>query len=581
MKRILLILIFLTVLHSQSVLSQQSVRVKYNFYSNGNPAGIPELVMDYSGFTNIAKYVNAGGEEFYIDYNARKTYQTFLLKSGSRVTTIEEFDNYTKPELTGETAVISGYSCRKAVLVIRSNNIELWFTDINGLKGTPSASIGAVNIGNQNGLVLKIVRNGNFEISAGEIEIFKHGEKSPEVKLPLDPGEVMDMPSYKEKVTEDNFTTLKIFTDEKINFGDTINNPPGDAINNPPGDTENITYRYSKGTVILKKIKLPENMQGSVVFAELTESSRGDAYDRTGSVFILPRGKEHGFLKALKDGVEYMPEYKGRDGKVYRGMVALEDSYYPPAELMRFITPFGAGYYNSMVTVKGVNWEDRVVYKQDITEIISALEGEVWVGVFIGCYDKGGHNISLSLKYHPEYPDAEQKNYWLMPVVNTLNVMEASSQEYSTIFGSDTLTAWFDVPEGVKNLTLRYISTGHGGWENGDEFNKKMNEIFLDGARIYRFIPWRDDCGMYRKYNPASGNFPNGVSSSDYSRSGWCPGSTAIPVEIPLRGFPLGELPAGELKAGRHKLQVYIPMGKPEGTSFSAWNVSIVLIGER
>jgi hypothetical protein len=36
----------------------------------------------------------------------------------------------------------------------------------------------------------------------------------------------------------------------------------------------------------------------------------------------------------------------------------------------------------------------------------------------------------------------------------------------------------------------------------------------------------------------------------------------------------------GELKAGTHTMQVTIPQGAPEGTSFSAWNVSGVLIGE-
>ena len=75
---------------------------------------------------------------------------------------------------------------------------------------------------------------------------------------------------------------------------------------------------------------------------------------------------------------------------------------------------------------------------------------------------------------------------------------------------------------------------------------------------------------MYRNYNPASGNFPNGMSSSDFSRSGWCPGSTSVPVDIPVTG----------LKPGRHTFSVYIPMGKPEGTSFSAWNISAVLIGK-
>jgi hypothetical protein len=59
------------------------------------------------------------------------------------------------------------------------------------------------------------------------------------------------------------------------------------------------------------------------------------------------------------------------------------------------------------------------------------------------------------------------------------------------------------------------------------------------------------------------------LSSSDYSRSNWCPGMTTSPVYIAL-----GDLPAGE-----HTIQVKIPQGAPEGSSFSSWNVSGVLLG--
>lgn len=552
MKVILRFLLLPVLLLSISTFSQQSIRITYKFISNGNDVDMPELVMEYSAVSGVARYTNAQGEEFYLDYRSGKTYQTFLLKDKSRITTIEELANYPVPELTDETAVNHGYNCRKAKVVIRSNNIEIWYTTEGGFKGTPS-----VNIGPNLGLVLKIVRNGNFEISAEKVELY---EEPRGLSLPADLGQVLDMPGYKEKVTEDNYTTVRIFTDEKINFGDTIVNPEPNV--------SNITYRFSKGTIILKKIRVPENMQGHTVFAELTERSNGDAYDRTGSLFILD-GRGFNYLKAFTDGLESLPVYSNISDRSYRGFT-LTDEYFPPIELMRFITPFGIGHYNSQVTVKGIRWEDSVTYKQDVTDIVTALSGEVWVGVFIGCYDIGGHNVSLKLKYHPEEPGIAQKKIWFKPIINTLNIMEASGQEYATLFGTDTLKVKVFVNDGVKNLKLRYISTGHGGWEHGDEFNKKMNEIFVDGKPVYKFIPWRDDCGMYRKYNPASGNFPNGISSSDYSRSGWCPGSTSVPVEIPL----------GELKPGEHTFSVFIPMGKPEGSSFSAWNVSAVLIGE-
>jgi hypothetical protein len=37
----------------------------------------------------------------------------------------------------------------------------------------------------------------------------------------------------------------------------------------------------------------------------------------------------------------------------------------------------------------------------------------------------------------------------------------------------------------------------------------------------------------------------------------------------------------GNLPAGNHTVQIKIPQGAPEGTSFSSWNVSGVLLGEK
>ena len=69
--------------------------------------------------------------------------------------------------------------------------------------------------------------------------------------------------------------------------------------------------------------------------------------------------------------------------------------------------------------------------------------------------------------------------------------------------------------------------------------------------------------------NPVSGNFWNGISSSDYSRSGWCPGTATNPVYIDLH----------DLAPGRHTVTVAIPQGENEGGSFSHWMVSGVLLG--
>ena len=561
MKTALKYLLILLALISISF-SQYHGRIFYKFKSNGiEMSERSPLVMSFFGNTTELKNLvnkNPNSEELQsIDYNNNRTYQTAFLKNGECFTTADSFVNYNTPVLTDEYETIRGFKCRKATTVIRSNHIDIWFTESAEVRGTP-----LINVGPELGLVLKIVRNGNFEIYADSINLQRE-TGGMYLTSPLC-GEIVDLPTYRQKITEANYTTVRIFNNEIINFGDTIINPPDDL--------EYVTYRYSKGTVILKKVRLPENMSGHTVFAELTEISNGDAYDRTGSCFIIPESKRISFLDALKKDIDVLPKYKGKNGKIYQGITTGND-YEVPIELLRFITPFGIGSYNNQVTVKGLNWEDSVTYKQDVTDLLGTLEGEVWIGVFIGCYDRGGHKVSLTLKYHPDEIDQQnvpQKKFWIKPIINTLNLMEASGQEYGTVFEKDTLTVKVNIPAGITNLKLRYISTGHGGWGGGDEFNRKMNEIYADSKLLYKFIPWRDDCGMYREFNPASGNFPNGISSSDYSRSGWCPGSTAVPVDIPINDLPAGE----------HTLSIYIPMGAPEGSSFSSWNVSAVLIGE-
>lgn len=552
--------IFFLILSAQVVFSQNSAVITYNFYSNSAPAGIPPLVLMCN--ENIAYYINSSSEKFFIDYTENKSYQTYVLKNGNIITVSENLDSYPIPEiinknLTTDTMTILGFLCRKANVTIRSNHIEIWFTEQLPYRGTP-----AVNIGAKLGLVLKIIRNNNFIIQAENISFSNN-----EISLPNNFGQLISLPYYRYLVTSENYKTLNIFQNEIINYDN--------YINNPEFKKANITYRFSNGNIILKKISLPDSMGSNLVFAELCEKSGGDAYDRTGSCFIIPESIVSNFttyINAFKEGLDKLPVYQSTSNNFYRGL-GLTQNYVPPIELMRFITPFGIGHFNSQVQVYGIQWEDSVIYSQDITDLLPVLKGDVWFGVYIGCYDSGGHNVSLNLKFFPEniphIPSASPDD-WIKPIIFTPNLMEAESQPYSDIFLYDTLSVKVNIPEGLKSLKLRFISTGHGGWENGDEFNKKLNSIFLDGKLIYSFIPWRDDCRTYRKYNPASGNFPNGLSSSDYSRSGWCPGAAAVPIDIIIN----------DLSPGEKTFSVFIPMGKPEGSSFSSWNVSAVLIGK-
>jgi len=496
-------------------------------------------------------------ETSYVDYAAQKTYQVAQFSDGKTINTPTKFSEYPELTETGETAVILGYTCKHVKTSLRSNSIDIWYTTELGVKGTPFMAYGLPD-----GLVLKIVRNGNFELVATEVKPLKKQEET--AILPTDMGESMEQPLYKHRITENLITTVSVFNNEQISFGNEIVNPAD--LNSEK------TFKYSEGTVLLKKVKLPVVSDDTQLFVELYQHSNGDAYDRTGSVFMIPQGKEQSFLDGLRKGAKTMPVFQARNGKSYQGAVATE-KFQPLVEMMRFFTSFGIGQFNDKVTVYGQQWEDSTLYKQNVTELLPVLQGEQWIGVFIGNYDKGGHKVSLKLKYYPgsmTISEKPSKKYWVSPLFNTLNVMEMSGQEYGTMFGDDSLKVEFTVPEGVKNVQMRYITTGHGGWGGGDEFNQKMNTVLLDNQILFQFTPWRGDCATFRRYNPASGNFWNGVTSSDYSRSGWCPGTATNPYYYPL----------SDLKPGKHQVKVAIPLGKNEGGSFSAWNISGVLIGE-
>lgn len=450
-----------------------------------------------------------------------------------------------KLELLPETKKNLGFLCKKAKTIINSNTIEIWYTDELGLKASPTVL--GVNLG----LVLEITRNGNSTIQAIKIQK-KKSKHTSKTKIE----NTVDVLTYKDLLWKSRFTTISVFKNEQINFSSEAKS--NDSI-----------IRFANGTIALKKIQIPNDAKTSVAFLDLIEQSNGDAYDRTGSVFVIPiSNAKQTFYSGLEKGKEALPIFENGNGKKYQGVVATS-VYEPLTELMRFFTPFGIKQYNH-IELKDKTWEEHVAYRQEITDVIQQYAGqEVWIGTFIGNYDKGGHKVSMNITFHPE--DLPSKTMKLFPLFNTTNIMEMAGQEYGTMFDVDKgLEIKISLKEPLKNAKIRYITTGHGGWENGDEFVPKKNTILVNGKEVFQFTPWRQDCGSYRQFNPASGNFPNGLSSSDYSRANWCPGMVTTPTYIDL-----GDLPAGD-----YIIQVKIPQGKPEGGSFSAWNVSGILIGE-
>ena len=359
--------------------------------------------------------------------------------------------------------------------------------------------------------------------------------------------------------------TTRIFDHEQICWGKKNAHIDG-GIRAIPADT---VLHYAGGTLILKKVKLPRLPHHYQHFVEIHQQSNGDAYDRTGSLFIVTPG----FFEGINQHPDSLPTFIGRDGQRYQGMIS-QTGYDAPLELVRFFTPFGVGHFNDRMKGYGIDWRDETYYRQEITDLYH-FDDDVVIGAWIGNYDGGGHIVTVDIKSYPnDYTipeDNTEVSGLALPCFNTCNVLEMAGQNYGKLFATDSLTVIFKVYPETNSAKLRYISTGHGGWGEGDEFVPKQNTILIDGKVAFTHTPWRQDCGCYRDLNPVSGNFWNGLSSSDFSRSGWCPGTGTQPVYFDLSPWIDGE---------EHTLTVAIPQGKPVEGMFSHWAVSGTLIVE-
>jgi hypothetical protein len=139
--------------------------------------------------------------------------------------------------------------------------------------------------------------------------------------------------------------------------------------------------------------------------------------------------------------------------------------------------------------------------------------------------------------------------------------------------GEAGLAVTVQVPDSLTRVVLNLLVSGHCTDGRGaDEFESKDNVVFVDGEEVARFRPWRDDCRRFREVNPYCRRWSDGSWSSDYSRSGWCPGDWVPPTRFEL---------SRALTPGTHTLRYYIENVRPEDEDghFGYWRVSAHLLG--
>lgn len=380
---------------------------------------------------------------------------------------------------------------------------------------------------------------------------------------------------------------LAVFNKENIHFA------PDMYPNYAEADTNGVIHLVN-GRIILKKIQIPDYQRDVTVSVKVTLASNGDRWDKSGSCFVIPKHSAINLL-SIAQGKKKFPEIDSLKLENMVGIIPGKD-YLPTIELMRFMTPFGVGHFSEnddslsskRRPVYIPKWEKCVQWEQDITDLYSALKGEAYVGIFIDTWTKEGYVASMDLKIK-ETPVTCEKlvRRHVEPLMNTVYYI---GQTYPDIFARKSVSTDFVLPENAKNVRLKYIVTGHGGHEGGDEFVQKRNILSVDGKEVYSFVPWRDDCASFRRFNPATGvwlikrlaayiseegyktkEVEEPLASSDLSRSNWCPGSDVTPEEISLK----------DLKAGKHTFTVSIPEAQPaSGNELNHWLISAYLVWE-
>lgn len=378
---------------------------------------------------------------------------------------------------------------------------------------------------------------------------------------------------------------ITIFDNVRVNF-----DPASKQYGPQPADDGII--HLMDGRIILKKIALPVYERDVKIRADIRLTSAGDRWDKSGSCFVIPGNSDINFLK-IKQGLAQFPQVGGRSDSL-AGMVPA-DGFKPVVEIMRFMTPFGVGFYSdTMDTRRPVyvpRWAEDVHWNQEVSQLLSELQGEVWIGVWVDSWTREGYRVSLKLQYdESDYACARIKASHVEPLLNTISYI--NGQNNINIFFKKEISVAADIPGKARNCRLYYITTGHGGHSGGDEFTRQENVIQLDGRDLYRFTPWRDDCASFRRFNPTSGVWliPDTVAyinwkkrkreektievplaSSDLSRSNWCPGS-----DVPAR-----EIILNETEPGRHTFTFSIPNAQQAvGDKLNHWLVSAYLVWE-
>jgi hypothetical protein len=203
------------------------------------------------------------------------------------------------------------------------------------------------------------------------------------------------------------------------------------------------------------------------------------------------------------------------------GWIRLVKPGMAPVEMARFMTAYGG----------------EISHEVDITHLAPLLNGHCEFEVFIDTWVSPAWKVDAELEFVPSSVGGVDPPAWALGALFPYGGLTAEKP---------SVTAEVVIPEHTRWVEVAAITTGHcTDGRDADEFITKDNVLLVDGQEVYRWRPWREDCEDFRTVNPYCAKWSDGSWSSDYSRSGWCPGDVAEPEFIDLSGW---------LKPGVHTL---------------------------
>ena len=317
MKKLLVSVLVLVFVFVMVFVCSAQQRLVYQSYMLGSDSGD-------TTFREVARYKNQlkinDVQEFkgtliqglstdftYVDYDADSAYFQMNYQDGeSYFYAYPLKNNDVTFEEVGEEKV-KGYDCKKYKTSINSNTIEVWMTETLGYDASPVTSRDYLK-----GVMVRQAINGNRIMDLKSIKKDKKDKKDKKGIIPEDLGIRKTGKELNQINKEKLIIRTKIFDDEQIHFAK-IDKYRGEI----PFDT---VLHYSWGTIILKRVNLPVLPEHYQIFAELHQRSNGDAYDRSGSVFVIPMDRKLSLYNALIDSIEVIPVQYDKNGKKYQGI---------------------------------------------------------------------------------------------------------------------------------------------------------------------------------------------------------------------------------------------------------------------